>query len=133
VNVNAVKGNIIPLGDKVFVNNMNFGEQTTAGGIVLMSDDAKDRGIHPRWAQVWAVGKDHAEEFGIGDWILIEHGRWTRGILYEYEDGTETTIRMVENKSIIMWDTEQPKDAIIGRLDGGEAPPSINPQDFVSI
>jgi co-chaperonin GroES (HSP10) len=133
VNVNAVKGKITPLGNKVFVNNMNFGEQTTAGGIVLMSDDSKDHGIHPRWAQVWAVGKDHAEEFGVGDWILIEHGRWTRGIPYEYEDGTETTIRMVENKSIIMWDTEQPKDAIIGHLTGGEAPPSINPQDFVSI
>ena len=133
MNVNAVRGKIKPLGDKVFVNNMNFGEQVTTGGIVLMSDDSKDHGIHPRWAQVWAVGKDHAEEFNVGDWILVEHGRWTRGIPYEYEDGTETTIRMVENKSIIMWDTEQPKDAIIGHLDGGEAPPSINPQDFVSI
>jgi co-chaperonin GroES (HSP10) len=120
VNVNAVKGNIIPLGDKVFVHNMNFGEQTTAGGIVLVSDDAKDRGIHPRWAQVWALGKDHAEEFKIGDWILIEHGRWTRGIPYEYEDGTETTIRMVENKSIIMWDDEQPTDAIIGNITGAD-------------
>ena len=133
MNVNAVKGKITPLGDKVFVNNMNFGEQVTTGGIVLMSDDAKDHGIHPRWAQVWAVGKDHAEEFSVGDWILIEHGRWTRGIPYEYEDGTETTIRMVENKSIIMWDTEQPKDAIIGHLDGGGPPPSINPEDFVRI
>jgi len=133
VNVNAVTGKITPLGDKVFVNNMNFGEQVTAGGIVLMSDDSKDHGIHARWAQVWAVGKDHAEEFAVGDWILIEHGRWTRGIPYEYEDGTETTIRMVENKSIIMWDTEQPKDAIIGHLDGGGPAPSINPEDFVRI
>jgi co-chaperonin GroES (HSP10) len=116
VNVNAVKGKITPLGDKVFVNNMNFGEQTTAGGIVLVSDDAKDRGIHPRWAQVWAVGKDHSEEFSVGDWILIEHGRWTRGIPYEYENGEETTIRMVENKSIIMWDDEEPKDAIVGNI-----------------
>ena len=120
MNVNAVKGNIIPLGDKVFVHNMNFGEQTTAGGIVLVSDDAKDRGIHPRWGQVWAVGSEHAEEFKVGDWILIEHGRWTRGIPYEYEDGTETTIRMVENKSIIMWDDEEPKDAIIGSITGAD-------------
>jgi co-chaperonin GroES (HSP10) len=120
VNINAVKGKITPLSDKVFVNNMNFGEQVTTGGIVLMSDDSKDHGIHARWAQVWAVGKDHVEEFAVGDWILIEHGRWTRGIPYEYEDGTETIIRMVENKSIIMWDNEQPKDAIVGSITGAD-------------
>lgn len=131
MNVNAVKGKITPLGDKVFVNNMNFGEQVTTGGIVLMGDDAKDHGIRPRWAQVWAVGKDHAEEFSVGDWILIEHGRWTRGIPYEYEDGTETTIRMVENKAIIMWDIEQPKDAIIGHLDGAGPPPTVSPDEFL--
>ena len=116
MNVNAVRGNIKPLGDKVFVHNMNFGEQTTAAGIVLVSDDSKDRGIHARWAQVWALGGGHQEEFKVGDWILIEHGRWTRGIPYEYEDGTETTIRMVENKSIMLWDTEEPKDAIVGHI-----------------
>lgn len=118
MNVNVVKGKITPLGDKVFVHNMNFGEQTTEGGIVLLGDDATDRGIHPRWGQVWAVGAEHSEEFKVGDWILIEHGRWTRGIPYEYEDGTETIIRMVENKSIIMWDDEEPKDAIVGTITG---------------
>jgi co-chaperonin GroES (HSP10) len=129
--VSTVKGNLKPLGKKIFVNNMDFGEQVLASGIVLTSDDGKDRGIHPRWGQVWAVGPDHDEDFNVGDWILIEHGRWSRGIKYEYDDGRQTTIRLVDNECIIMWNEEKPNDVIIGTLTGGEAPPTISPDEFL--
>ena len=68
----TVKGKLIPLRDKILVHNMNFGEQVTTSGIVITSDDGKERGIYPRWAQVFAVGPEHKEEFNVGDWILIE-------------------------------------------------------------
>ena len=129
--MSAVKGNLKPLGKKIFVNNMDFGEQVLASGIVLSSDDGKDRGIHPRWGQVWAVGPEHTEDFSIGDWILIEHGRWSRGIKYEYADGSQTTIRLVDNDCIIMWNEEKPNDVIIGELTGGEAPPTISPDEIL--
>ena len=35
---------------------MEFGEQRTEGGIIIMSDDGKSMGIHPRWGKVLAVG-----------------------------------------------------------------------------
>ena len=109
-----VKGTLKPIKDKVIVHNMHFGEQRSAGGIVVLGDDGKDRGIYPRWGQVYAVGPDHKEEFGVGDWILVEHGRWTRGI--ELDDGGSepTVIRMVENKSIMMWSNEKPSGVVIG-------------------
>lgn len=106
----AVKGKIVPIRDKVIVHNMHFGEQKTSGGLIVLGDDGKDRGIYPRWGQVFAVGPEHKEEFGVGDWILIEHGRWTRGILLELENGEETTIRMADNNCIIMWSNEKPED-----------------------
>ena len=93
--MNAVKGKIHPIRNKVLVIDMNFGEQVLASGIVLASDDGKDRGIHPRWAQVYAVGPEHKEEFGVGDWILLEHGRWSRGINIEDETGEKKTIRLM--------------------------------------
>ena len=127
----TVKGNVRPLHDKVLVANMNFGEQQTSTGIVILSDNGKDSGIHPRWAQVYAVGPDHKEEFGVGDWILIEHGRWTRGIDIEESSGEKKTIRLVDNNCVIMWDTQAPNDVIIGTLSGGEAPPSIRPEEFM--
>ena len=109
-----VKGTLKPIKDKVIVHNMHFGEQRSAGGIVVLGDDGKDRGIYPRWGQVYAVGPDHKEEFKVGDWILVEHGRWTRGI--ELDDGgaEPTVIRMVENKSIMMWSDEKPDGVVIG-------------------
>lgn len=109
----AVKGKLKPIRDKVIVHNMHFGEQRSSGGLVILGDDGKDRGIYPRWGQIFAVGPDHKEEFNVGDWILIEHGRWTRGIELELENGETTTIRMVDNSAIIMWDNEKPTDAQI--------------------
>ena len=32
---------------------MNFEERVTAGGIILRSDDGKEHGIRPRWAEVY--------------------------------------------------------------------------------
>lgn len=112
----VIKGTIRPLHDKVIVTDMNFGETRTNGGIVVLGDDGKDRGIHPRWAKVFAVGPEHDEPYGVGDWILVEHGRWTRGIKYENESGTEITIRMIDNDAVMMWDNEEPTDVIIGNL-----------------
>ena len=111
----VVKGKIVPLRDKVIVHHMHFGEQKSSGGIVILGDDGKDRGIHPRWGQVFAVGPEHKEEFGVGDWILVEHGRWTRGIQLELENGEETTIRMVDNSCVLMWSETKPEDELIAK------------------
>lgn len=107
--MNNVKGRIIPLRDNVFVHNMEFGEQQTASGIVVTSDDGKTSGIHPRWGQVWAVGPEQTD-LKIGEWVLVEHGRWTRTIKHEADDGTITELRMIDNTSIIMSTDERPND-----------------------
>jgi len=112
--MSKVVGKLRPIRDKVIVHNMHFGEQKTSGGLIVLGDDGKDRGIYPRWGQVFAVGPEHKEEFNIGDWILIEHGRWTRGVTYEEETGSETTIRMVDNKCILMWSSEKPAGILLG-------------------
>ena len=126
----AVKGKLRPLRNKILVHNMNFGEQVTTSGIVLTSDDGKERGIHPRWAQVFAIGPEHKEEFNVGDWILVEHGRWTRGIDYENEDGTKTTLRMVDNPCIMMWNDELPNEILIGGESDLSPASNIRPEDF---
>jgi hypothetical protein len=104
-----VKGKITPLRDNVFVTDMDFGMQQTSAGIYVASDDGKSSGIHPRWGKVWAIGPDQ-KDLSINDWILIEHGRWTRGIDYETDTGEVITIRMVENKSILISSDEKPND-----------------------
>ena len=51
--------------------------------LLLQDDDGTTRGIYPRWAKVYSKGPDNKDEFQVGDWILIMHGRWTRGLKVE--------------------------------------------------
>ncbi len=118
----AVKGSIKPLHNKVLVADMNFGEQRSAGGIVMLGDDGKDHGIHPRWARVYAVGPEHNEEYNVGDWILVEHGRWSRGIEVEEADGTKITIRLIDTNCVMLWDKERPDTAVFGTIESVSQP-----------
>lgn len=70
--------------DNVLVSDMDFGEIKTSSGIVLRSDDGKSHGIKPRWGKVYKVGPEQ-KDVAVGQWILIEHGRWSRKI--KIDDG----------------------------------------------
>jgi co-chaperonin GroES (HSP10) len=115
VNINAWKVSALkPLNDNVIVTDMDFGEQKTNGGIILQSDNGKAHGVHPRWAKVYAVGPEQ-KDVSVGQWILMEHGRWTRGIKIEDTDG-EKIIRKVDTNCMLMVSDEAPpEDAMIGR------------------
>ena len=89
-----VTGKVTPIGDKILVSNMDFGMEKTASGIYVPSDDGKTQGIRPRWGRVWAVGPDQ-KDVRVGEWILIEHGRWTRKYEIEQEDGSILKIRLI--------------------------------------
>jgi co-chaperonin GroES (HSP10) len=117
----AVKGTIKPLHDKVLVVDMNFGEQRSAGGIVMLGDDGKDHGIHPRWAKVYAVGPEHKEDYNVGDWVLVEHGRWSRGIEVD-DNGDKITIRLIDTNCVMLWDTHQPDTTVFGFIDAVSKP-----------
>jgi len=104
-----ITGTLLPLYDKILVSDMEFGMEKTASGIYLPSDDGKSAGIHPRWARVFAVGPDQ-KDVQVGEWVCIEHGRWTRGINYQTDTGEEIVIRMVDNKAIMMSADEKPYD-----------------------
>ena len=103
-----VIGQIKPLGNKVFVKDMDFGAQVTAGGIHIPSADGKNEGISPRWGQVWAIGEEQVD-VKVGEWILIEHGQWTRTVEVEQEDGSILKVRMVNLNAIMMSADEKPE------------------------
>lgn len=105
----TIRGKVTPLSSKVLISHMNFGEQTSAGGIVLHSDDGKVTGIRPRWGKVFAVGPEQTK-VKVGEWILLEHGRWSRGHEYEYESGEKITIQLADNNAILAV-SDEPLDA----------------------
>ena len=123
-----VKGKLTPIGNRVIVSNMHFGEQKTRGGLIIRSDDGETRGIYPRWAQVHAKGPENDDSYEIGDWILIEHGRWTRGIDIDEGNG-EIQLRMVEAESVLMVSDKKPDDVQLG-AEYDDGPAEISPESF---
>lgn len=107
----AIKGTIRPLGAKVLVSDMEFGMETSNGGIILHSDDGKRSGIHPRWAKVFAIGPEQ-KEVKVGEWILLEHGRWSRGHIYENENGEKIELRLADINAMLMSSDEKPNSVM---------------------
>lgn len=54
-------------------------DTVTRGGLIVMANNESENGIRPRWFQTISVGKeiDYIKE---GEYILVAHGRWTRGL-----------------------------------------------------
>ena len=111
--MSRITGTLTPLRDKVFFSDMNFDEEVTSSGIVLQSDNGKGGGIKPRWGRVWAVGPDQTD-IKVGEWILMEHARWTREFEYEADDGTVTKLHMADLKAIMCAADEKPSGVQVG-------------------
>jgi co-chaperonin GroES (HSP10) len=105
-----VEGTLRPLDNKVLVHEMEFGIEKSLGGIFLPSDDGKSTGIHPRWAKIYAVGPNQ-KDVKVGEWILLEHGRWSRGINYRTPEGEDIVIRLADLNAMLMSADEKPSGA----------------------
>ena len=108
--VPTVAGKLRPIKDHILVTDMLFDHRFTQHGILILDDDGKDRGIRPRWARIHALGPEQTE-FEVGQWVLVAHGRWTRGVKY-LEDGAdeEVMIRRVDVKDIMAVHESKPLD-----------------------
>jgi co-chaperonin GroES (HSP10) len=100
------------LHDNVIVSDMEFDTRITQSGLILPNDNGTTLGIRPRWGRVYAVGPKQ-QDVCVGQWILVAHGRWTRGI--DIEDGQldhKRTIRKIDPKDILLIadGEDRPKD-----------------------
>jgi co-chaperonin GroES (HSP10) len=96
----------------VLVADMEFDTRITQSGIILPNDNGTSLGIRPRWGRVYAVGPKQTD-VRVGQWIMVAHGRWTRGI--DIDDGQvehKRTIRKIDpNDILLIGDSEtRPQD-----------------------
>lgn len=132
VNINAIKSeNIRAVGNRVLVSDMYFGDQVSQGGIIIQDDDGTTRGVRPRWGKVYSKGPENNEEYKVGQWILVEHGRWTRGFSLDDSD-SEKEVRMVEPESVLGYADEPPEGAVIGEEYRDGESMTIDPGQFIN-
>jgi hypothetical protein len=101
-----IDGEIKPLKNNIIVTDMTFEGRQLSSGIVLLGDDGKTDGIRPRWARVYATGPEQSD-VRVGQWVLIEHGRWSRGLKI-HKENQELTIRRADPEAIIFVTDERP-------------------------
>jgi co-chaperonin GroES (HSP10) len=117
------------LNKDVIVTDMDFSEMTTASGIVIQSDDGKVHGIKPRWARVYKVGPKQ-QDIKVGEWILIEHGRWTRKLKIEDSEGVKE-IQKIDVDCVLASADNRPNDLYFGIEYANGAGVDIRPEDFM--
>ena len=97
--------------DHVIVADMQFGQRTLNSGVILLGDDKKTDGIRPRWGKVTHVGPEQTD-ITVGQWVLVEHGRWSRGMEVKIA-GKDLTLRRIDPTSVIGVQDEEPADDTI--------------------
>ena len=103
----TISHDITPLKKRVLVSDMHFGETKSKGGIILVDEDGSESGIHPRWAKVYAIGKDQ-DDVNVGEWVMVAHGRWSRALKVKKE-GIELEVRMIDENDILLVSADEPE------------------------
>jgi len=103
---------IKPLKNRVLAELMGLESRVTSGGIIIQSENGKDRGIRPRWAKVRLVGEG-IDWCKPGQYVLVAHGRWSRQFECEHEGEKLKLVHLDNNECLIVTD-EDPGDDFVG-------------------
>lgn len=95
-----------PIGDNIFVTDMEEGMRLTRGGLILPDDNFTDRGVRPRWCRVWSVGPE-VDYLEPGEWVLVEHGRWTLRTTLDLENQDEVDVWKIDPNAILLVSTDE--------------------------
>lgn len=99
--------NIRPL-DNNILGRVSFDEHMSDGGILIsVNDNAKSSGIRPRWTKVWKVGEG-VTEVKAGDWVLVEHGRWSFKSEIVNDNGKKIEFMRIDPNALMAISEERP-------------------------
>lgn len=96
------------IGTNVLVSDLESGNAITQGGIIILDDVGKDKGIRARWAKVHSVGPE-VTDLSPGEWVYIQHGRWTQGMDIEFPDGRVRLWKIDYPDAILLTADEDPR------------------------
>jgi co-chaperonin GroES (HSP10) len=99
---------IKPIHDKVLAKMVDgFGEKKTAGGLIIQEKDGTADAIRPRWFEVVYTGPEQ-QDVNPGDYVLVAHGRWSRGVTIDPAD--EYKLYFLDNEEMLAVSDELPSE-----------------------
>ena len=118
---------IRPLRERVLAELLGLDTRVTASGIIIQSENGKDRSIRPRWAHVKLVGEG-IDWVKPGQYVLVAHGRWSRQFECEH-NGEKLKLVHLDNKECLIVSDELPEDDYIG-VGIDTKPDGVRAEDF---
>lgn len=118
---------IRPLKNRVLAELLGLEQRVTASGIIIQSENGKDRGIRPRWAHVRLVGEG-IDWVQPGQYVLVSHGRWSRQFECEH-NGEKLKLVHLDNNECLMITDQLPEDDFVG-VGIDTTPNSAKAEDF---
>lgn len=95
----------------VVITDMAFEERRLTSGIILRNDNGTGYGIRPRWGRVYAIGPDQVE-VSVGQWVLVAHGRWSRGVQVDDGNGIKILRKIDPNDMLCVSDVSHDDDTL---------------------
>jgi hypothetical protein len=92
---------ITPIRDKVLAKMLEpVGDERTMNGIILTEKNLGEESIRPRWFEILSVGPEQTE-MAAGEFVLVPHGRWSRGIDLDNTLREADKIFLLDNESLM--------------------------------
>jgi len=100
---------IKPINDKVLAKLKEpMGETTQSkGGVFVMENHQSEKFIRPRWFEVTHIGPEQIDVTP-GQFVLVEHGRWSRGIDINGTHREEDKLFLIDNDAMLMVSDDDP-------------------------
>jgi len=102
---------ITPIRDKVLAKMIDgFGHFTTSAGLIIAEKEMTSESIRPRWFEILFTGPEQ-EDVKPGEFVLMAHGRWIRGIDYEGDK-----VYFLDNEEMLVVSEELPDGINDGKV-----------------
>lgn len=103
-----MSNNVRAIGEKILAEVIErpSGYIKTQSGLLVADKDGTENAIRPRWFKIYSIGPDNDMGLETGQYVYVEHGRWTR----EVKVNEELKIVMLDNKDILLVSDEYPME-----------------------
>jgi co-chaperonin GroES (HSP10) len=92
---------IRPIHDKVLAKMLEpVGDERKVGGIILTERNLGEESVRPRWFEVISVGPEQTE-MQAGEFVLVPHGRWSRGVDIDGTLRESDKLFLLDNDSLL--------------------------------
>lgn len=93
----------------IVATHMDTDGERVHKGIIIPAEGSTSRGIHARWCKIFKIGSE-VTDVKEGQWVYVEHGRWTYAIDIKDETGEKMNVWVLDPEAIMVVADAKPEE-----------------------